>query len=58
MTSVDDTVNEPLKVTFFPPLSLQRRSWVLNILRREDVTSVSVLYSYFLIYVIIANKRQ
>ncbi|KIM84337.1 hypothetical protein PILCRDRAFT_27688, partial [Piloderma croceum F 1598] len=29
-----------LKVTFFPPLYLQRRIWVLNVLRREDITSV------------------
>lgn len=39
---IDEALDEPLKVTFFPPLNLQRRSWVLNVLRREDVTSVSV----------------
>ena len=37
MTSEQDH----LKVTFFPPLYLQRRIWVLNVLRREDITSVS-----------------
>jgi len=31
---------EPLKVTFFPPLYLQRRIWVLDVLRREGITSV------------------
>ena len=30
-----------LKVTFFPPLYLQRRIWVLDILRREHVSEVS-----------------
>ncbi|KIK36538.1 hypothetical protein CY34DRAFT_49131, partial [Suillus luteus UH-Slu-Lm8-n1] len=29
-----------LKVTFFPPLYLQRRIWILDILRRERVTEI------------------
>ncbi|KAG2067475.1 hypothetical protein BDR04DRAFT_1105001 [Suillus decipiens] len=29
-----------LRVTFFPPLYLQRRIWVLDILRREQVTEI------------------
>jgi hypothetical protein len=30
-----------LRVTFSPPLYLQRRIWVLDILRREHATEVS-----------------
>ncbi|KAG1798182.1 uncharacterized protein HD556DRAFT_1232756 [Suillus plorans] len=29
-----------LRVTFFPPLYLQRRIWVLDVLRREQVTEI------------------
>lgn len=31
---------EELKVTFYPELFLQRRIWVLNVLRREAITQV------------------
>ena len=31
---------EELKVTFYPELFLQRRIWVLNVLRRESITQV------------------
>lgn len=31
---------EPLRVTFVPELYLQRRIWVLDVLRREDVVTV------------------
>ncbi|KAH7926087.1 hypothetical protein BV22DRAFT_1009925 [Leucogyrophana mollusca] len=41
MGSVADAqVKQTLEVSFFPPLHLQRRLWVLNILRREGVTSI------------------
>lgn len=42
MQATDTENTEPLKVTFFPALYLQRRIWVLNVLRREDVVSVSL----------------
>ena len=32
-----------LAVTFYPPLALQRRTWVFDILRREHVSEVSCL---------------
>jgi small RNA 2'-O-methyltransferase len=32
--------DEELKVTFYPPLVLQRRMWILDILRAENVTKV------------------
>ncbi|KAK7463412.1 hypothetical protein VKT23_006765 [Stygiomarasmius scandens] len=31
---------EELKVTFLPPLFLQRRIWILDVLRRENITNV------------------
>jgi hydroxyacyl-ACP dehydratase HTD2-like protein with hotdog domain len=39
-TDMDHGHGEELKVTFFPPLYLQRRIWVLNMLRQHGVTSV------------------
>ena len=32
---------QELEVTFFPELYLQRRIWILNILRRDSITDVS-----------------
>jgi small RNA 2'-O-methyltransferase len=45
MTSTDDQIDyqpghDELKVTFFPPLVLQRRIWILDILRAEQTTKV------------------
>ena len=31
------------RVTFFPPLHDDRRAWILSVLRREKVSSVSLL---------------
>ena len=31
---------QELKVTFYPELYLQRRIWILDILRRENMTQV------------------
>ncbi|THV07241.1 hypothetical protein K435DRAFT_742234 [Dendrothele bispora CBS 962.96] len=36
----EDEVVEELKVTFVPPLYLQRRIWILDVLRRESITDV------------------
>ncbi|KAJ3565215.1 hypothetical protein NP233_g7783 [Leucocoprinus birnbaumii] len=36
----EDEYDQELKVTFVPELYLQRRIWVLNVLRRESVTRV------------------
>ncbi|KAH7911687.1 hypothetical protein BJ138DRAFT_1006068 [Hygrophoropsis aurantiaca] len=36
----EDEVQRVLQVSFFPPLYLQRRIWVLDILRRENVDSL------------------
>ncbi|KAH6909128.1 hypothetical protein BKA70DRAFT_1149051 [Coprinopsis sp. MPI-PUGE-AT-0042] len=36
----DTDDHEELEVTFFPPLNLQRRIWILNILRRDNITKV------------------
>lgn len=41
---------QELKVTFFPPLYQQRRMWLLDLLRREEITDVRyrvILYSAF-----------
>lgn len=40
------TVDAPpeIEVRFWPPLFEQRRGWVLDVLRREAVTSVSAKY--------------
>ncbi|KAF5340920.1 hypothetical protein D9758_012173 [Tetrapyrgos nigripes] len=35
-----EPVIEELKVTFVPPLYLQRRIWILDVLRRESITNV------------------
>jgi hypothetical protein len=32
--------DEELKVTFYPPLVLQRRMWILDMLRAENATKV------------------
>ncbi len=37
---VEDDSSQELKVTFLPELHLQRRIWVLSILRKESVTRV------------------
>ncbi|KAF5359602.1 hypothetical protein D9756_003505 [Leucocoprinus leucothites] len=39
-TIPEDEYDQELKVTFVPELYLQRRIWVLNVLRRESVTRV------------------
>ncbi|KAJ3514903.1 hypothetical protein NLJ89_g2092 [Agrocybe chaxingu] len=41
-TRLSDNINETeeLKVTFYPELFLQRRIWILNFLRKENVTRV------------------
>jgi len=36
----EEDVEQELRVTFYPELHLQRRIWVLNILRRENTTRV------------------
>lgn len=36
--------NQELKVTFYPELFLQRRIWILNILREENITKVCYLF--------------
>ena len=33
---------DPIRLTFIPELYLQRRIWVLDVLRREDVVSVII----------------
>ena len=40
---VDETIAQELTVTFNPPLFLQRRGWVFEIMRREGVLTVRVL---------------
>lgn len=49
---MDDTPSdhaEELTVTFYPPLALQRRGWVFDILRREHVSEVSSTRSVYMI---------
>ena len=36
----DTDDQQELEVTFFPPLNLQRRIWILNVLRRDSITKV------------------
>ena len=38
--------NQELKVTFYPELFLQRRIWILNILRKENITKVMLCLSH------------
>ncbi|KAG5647338.1 hypothetical protein DXG03_000406 [Asterophora parasitica] len=40
LESIQDDCAEELKVTFHPPLFLQRRIWALDILRAENVTKL------------------
>ncbi|KAF5372775.1 hypothetical protein D9615_010138 [Tricholomella constricta] len=40
LESVQDKHTEELKVTFYPPLFLQRRIWILDVLRTENVTKL------------------
>ena len=35
---------QELRVTFYPELYLQRRVWILNFLRKENITRVRVVY--------------
>ncbi|KAG9224607.1 hypothetical protein CCMSSC00406_0002242 [Pleurotus cornucopiae] len=39
-TDHDADPESELKVTFYPPLVLQRRIWILNILRNQRITSI------------------
>ena len=39
--------NQELKVTFYPELFLQRRIWILNILRKENITKVCQILIFF-----------
>lgn len=41
--SQESEPTEELKVIFFPELFLQRRIWILNILRRESISQVGIL---------------
>lgn len=44
--------NTELKVNFFPELFLQRRIWILNILRKEGVREVcSALIAFSLVFI-------
>ena len=36
--------SQELKVTFYPELFLQRRIWILNILREKNITKVCYLF--------------
>jgi hypothetical protein len=38
--------DEEVRVTFYPPLVLQRRMWILDILRTENVTKVYIQLIY------------
>jgi hypothetical protein len=38
----ENNLSGELKVTFFPALYLQRRMWVLDILRKEQYTDVRI----------------
>lgn len=42
-TIPEDDCTQDLRVTFQPELYLQRRIWILSILRQESVTRVSQL---------------
>ena len=42
-TIFEDDCTQELKVTFSPELYLQRRIWILNVLRQESVSRVSQL---------------
>lgn len=39
-TIMEGDVVEELRVTFDPPLYLERRAWVMSMLRREGITQV------------------
>lgn len=39
-TIIEESDYDELNVTFYPPLYLQRRMWILEILRAESVTKV------------------
>lgn len=39
----EDEYDQELKVTFQPELYLQRRIWILDILRKEQITKVSLV---------------
>lgn len=42
---------EPIRLTFIPDLYLQRRIWVLDVLRREDVVSVIIPHTTCSIFI-------
>jgi len=43
----DNNDDHELKVIFYPPLVLQRRMWILDILRAENVTKVCAPHARF-----------
>ena len=64
--AVDTEVDE-LTVTFNPPLYLQRRAWIFEVMRRERVVSVRNLCIYHCIvlkakimyvYVVVVHYRR
>lgn len=48
-TSSDEDLGRELSVTFFPALFLQRRIWILDILRREIVSDVRFFTMLFIV---------
>jgi len=59
MEAINESDNpiQELRVTFYPDLFLQRRIWVLNILRRESITKVRWLsYQQCIYYPLTARQ--
>lgn len=52
--------SQELKVIFYPELLLQRRIWILNILRNENITKACYLFCLINIrvYLIIRNTNR
>lgn len=55
MASEEPNVEE-FRVTFNPPLYLERQRWLLDILRREAVKSVRTAFRYHLVLVVHIDK--
>ncbi len=54
---LEEERDHELKVTFYPPLYLQRKIWVLDVMRREGIVDVRLPSSKLFLITIIMIYR-
>ena len=51
-TILEEDRDHELKVTFHPPLYLQRKIWILDVMRREGVVDVGSVLPYIFVSIV------